>query len=257
VDMGFFSLKPVYEKALGNLKTDSDPAVAGAAKALLAWDGKTAPDSAGPTIFHALNAYLLKTNMEDEVSAKTMEFMMAYFNMEPFVFEMLGDPANPAWDDRRTEAKEQADEVIAKTFRRVAADLSKEYGEKPEKWAWQKAAPFYLSHPFGTQKALSGYLNRGPFPTSGSGNTVFKNQFMRTEMTRFPIKYGPVLRVAIDLNDLPGSAMSIPGGQSGRPSSRHYDDILPLYMEGKGLSMEMDLAGVKKNAKGAIFLKPE
>ena len=71
----------------------------------------------------------------------------------------------------------------------------------------------------------------------------------------FPVKNGPILRVSIDLNDLPGSFMSLPGGVSGRPSSAHYDDILPLYIAGSGASMEMDFERIRKGACGEIVFR--
>jgi len=60
----------------------------------------------------------------------------------------------------------------------------------------------------------------------------------------------------VDLDALGASRMSLPGGQSGRPSSTHYDDQLPLFLEGKGVSMEMDLEKIARRAVGKIVLEP-
>jgi len=114
-------------------------------------------------------------------------------------------------------------------------------------------APFVLEHPFGGRAALAKYLNR-TLPTTGSGNTVDKHQFVRAGRTRFPVKYGPVLRVNLDLADLSSSRMSLPGGESGRPASAHYDDLLEPYARGDGASMEMDFARIE--AAGRLLLAP-
>ncbi len=257
MDMGFAQLLPLYAGVFAALKNDADPLVAEAAKTLLAWDGRCRPESAAPTIFNAFVAVTFKRTLEDEVSPETLDFLMAYFNAEPLAFGILGDPTNPAWDDRRTPQVETLETVAPQTFREAVAALAARYGRKIAKWQWQKAAPFVLQHPFGSQAALASYVNRGPLPTSGASNTVFKHQFMRSALTYFPVKYGPVLRVAVDLADLPGSRMSLPGGESGRPASRHYDDLLPLYLAGDGVSMDMDFARIEKAATGSLVLKPK
>jgi penicillin amidase len=169
---------------------------------------------------------------------------------------IFGDFQNPAWDDRTTEVIEKAETVIPQAFRETVAALGARYGDKISKWNWNSVAPFYATHPFGSQKQLAKLLNRGPLPSMGGVDTVYKHQFMRKEMVHFPIKYGPVLRVMIDFSDLPGSRMSLPGGQSGRPVSRHYDDQLPLFLTGQGVSMEMDLDKIRKDATGMILLTP-
>ncbi len=256
LDAGVAELMPLYAPLFAALQNDADPLVAEAAKTLLDWDGRDRPESAAPTIFNSFIAITLRRTLEDEASPATIEFLMSYFNVEPLAFGILGDPSNPAWDDRRTPQVETMATVVPVTFRETVAALAKRYGPRIADWQWQKAAPFVLQHPFGSQSALASYVNRGPLPTAGSGNTVNKHQFMRSGMTTFPIKYGPVLRIAVDFNDLRGSRMSVPGGESGRPASRHYDDLLPLYLEGDGVSMDMDFANIEKAAKGRLVLKP-
>ena len=180
---------------------------------------------------------------------------MTYFNVEPMAFNLFSDPANPAWDDRRTPGTETAAEVIAAEFVRTVGELRKVYGDDVARWRWQLAAPFVLHHAFGNQKELSRYVNR-PMPTIGASNTVYKNQFERDELTRFPIKHGPVLRVAVDLSDMSRSRMVLPGGQSGRPASAHYDDQLPMWNEQTGMPMELDFGAIAENAKGKIAFVP-
>jgi len=256
VDLGFSEVLPVFSKALGPLKNDNDPRVAKAAQKLLSWDGQYRPDSIEPALFHSLCAFLIKQTLEDEVAPATLEFYLSYFNIEPFVFSIFDDPTNPAWDDRRTSKVETSDEVIRKAFKTVVDALSKRYGKDMTEWTWNKTAPFELEHPFGAKKALGAYVNRGPYPSKGAGNTLYKQQFLRKELSRFPIKYGSVLRMIVDFNDIPGSQMCVPGGQSGRPSSRHYDDMLPDCLDAYGVFMEMDFDKIQQNAVGKIVLIP-
>ena len=257
MNMGYGEVLDAYKPTLTKLVGDEDSLLSRAAEILLEWDGMMTGESIAPTIFNSLNAYLIKANLEDEVSPKTMAWYLKYFNAEPFLFGILKNPANPAWDDRRTKEVETVDQVIEKSFRITIAALVKRYGPNIDNWQWQTAAPFYMTHPFGGQKSLAKYLNRGPFPTPGGIDTLFKCQFMRTEMTHFPIKYGPVLRVMIDFNDMTSSRMSLPGGQSGRPSSKHYDDQIDMFFNGTGISMELDFEKIKANSVGSLLLAPK
>ena len=141
-------------------------------------------------------------------------------------------------------------------FPAVVASLRKHYGKRVSRWKWTKAAPFVLTHSFGKERVIARYVNRRPLPTKAANACVNKHQFNRLGMYTFPIEDGPVMRAVIDFADLPGSIMSLPGGQSGRPASRHYDDMLPLYLDGKGVSLEMDFEKIKAQAVARLTLKP-
>ncbi len=256
MDMGWPEVRPLYERALAPLLNEDNRLVAAAATALLAWDGRCLPDTVGATLFNALNAALVKRTLEDEVSPQSMQFILTYFNAEPLVFGILGDATNIAWDNRATAVRETAEEEIREAFHATVQALKKKYGDDLTKWRWRRIAPFVLKHAFGGSSTLAGYVNRGPLPTLGANNTVDKNQFARAGMVEFPIQYGAVLRLAIDLSDLRSSFMSLPGGQSGRPSSEHYDDMLDFYLTGRGVTMDMDFDHIEAAAVGHLYLKP-
>jgi len=255
IDLGWEWVRELYTRALSPLKNDPDPLVAEAAAVLLAWDGANDPQDIAPGLFQSLNAFIVENTLVDEMSRAALDYQLHFFNAEPLVFNILRHPDNPAWDDRRTPATEKAEEVIAASFRQAVAGMRARYGDTLRKWTWNEVAPTVLTHPFGQQRALAGYLNR-KVETLGSANAVNKHQFMRAEMTHFPVKYGPVMRINVDLNDLSASMMSLPGGQSGIPASRHYDDQLPLYLKGEGLPMTLGFGPWEAKAAGKLILKP-
>jgi penicillin amidase len=151
---------------------------------------------------------------------------------------------------------EMAADVQRRVFRRTVRDLEKAYGDRVEDWSWKRAAPFTLSHSFGRGFAFD-MMNRTGLPPRGTASSVFMHKYDRSNPIRFPISYGPVLRIVVDFSDLSHSIVSIPGGQSGRPSSPNYDDILPLYMRGDGVGMEMDFQAVEKLGARRIELMPD
>jgi len=256
MDLGWRVVYDLYREALTPLIVDDDELVADAARRLLDWDGDTDPQCSETTIYQSVNAYTFKRAMEDEVGPKTLHFYLTYFNIEPMFFDVLGDDSNPAWDDRRTERTERAAEVVREQFHVAVHALAERYGDNIDDWTWSEAAPFVIQHSFGGIGSLADYVNSDPLPTMGVTNAVNKHQFKREEMVSFPIEDGAVMRLVVDLNDMPGSIMSLPGGQSGRPGSPHYQDLLPLYIEGRGVSLERDFGKLKQAASGEIYLTP-
>jgi penicillin G amidase len=250
-DLGCVALLSVWRKALADMQQNSEPIIARAAKLLLSWNGEHQPNDPAPTIFHAVFAAMLRVALEDEMPVSTLAFVCTYFNIEPFVFDILANANNPVWEKHGGQAY-----ACRSMFRKAVKELEAEYGSDLDGWDWARAAPFIIRHPFGSIKSLASYVNRGPLPTAGSHNSLNKHYAPRDQLVRFPILMGPILRVNIDLADLAGSTMCLAGGQSGRPASRHYDDLLPLFLDGRGASLEMDMARIIPVAKGVLRLKP-
>lgn len=251
---GWEWLKPRFAEALTPLLSDEDPLTVEAARRLLEWDGRNLDDSVAPLIFNIYQTELFTRAMEDEVSPKTMHFYLSFYNLEPFVYDLLHNPDNPAWDDIRTGNRESYADVLRTVFRETVEICKEEYGGEVSKWTWRRGADFFLEHPFGTEKALAGFLNRGPLPLRGATDTLFAHQIQRSESPRFDIKGGPVLRVVVDFGNWEESYMSLPGGESGRPVSPHYDDILPLYLEGKGIPLQTDFSVLEAESRGRLLL---
>ncbi len=253
-DPGFLAAKPALAGALDTLRRDADARVAKAAALLADWDGRVDPDSPVPTIYQSFISHLMIELLSDEVPPETLKFLLFYFNVDPLLFGIISDPANPAWDIRGTAGIEDAMELQLLAFRKTARALTKAYGGRVDNWRWKKAAPLSFSHPFGSAISI---LNRSGFPPRGTGSSVYMHKYDRSDPVRFPVSYGPVLRIVVDFADPSSSTISIPGGQSGRPFSRNYDDILPLFMRGDGVAMELDFNAVEARGARRIELVPD
>jgi penicillin amidase len=255
-DLGYEAVRQLWESALVPLSQEADPLVALAAQTLLVWNGDCRPEEVAPTLFHALSAALIKHHLRDEMTTSNLKFVLNYYNIEPLVYDLVGNPANPAWGTATQVQAVDPLPSLKSVFRTTVKELAKVYGADLREWVWTRTAPFYLKHPLGSHPVLGAYMNRGPLRTCGSNNTLNKQYAFREESTCFPVVLGPVLRINVDLADLAGSVMSLPGGQSGRPASRHYDDLLPLFLEGRGASMDIDFIRLKAGALGRLQLLP-
>jgi penicillin G amidase len=258
MDESFRALRGLVEQGLEPLaesRAPQDALRAQAARTLLDWDGSTDPDSPAPTLYQSLLTSLMNLLLSGEMSPATLDFIKFYFNSDPLLFGMLMDLGNPAWKDRATRHGEQPADVVAHAFSLSVAALEKRYGNKMSAWTWRRAAPVTLANPLGGIPGFH-WMNRGGIPPRGSANSIWIHKFDRKDPARFPVLYGPGLRLVVDFNNLSASLISIPGGESGNPDSRHYADILPLFEKGEGVGLEMDPANVAESAEERLVLQP-
>jgi penicillin G amidase len=226
-----------------------------AARTLLSWDGDVDPSSPAPTLYQSLLSVLMDTLLEDEVTPATMDYLHFYFNTDPLLFGILGDPENPAWEDRRTRLDESAEKVVAGAFGETVGRLARAYGQDVQRWTWRRAAPVALSHPLGRVPGFWS-ANRTGIPPRGTASSIFMHKYGRSNPVRFPVIYGPALRLVVDFSDMAHSFISIPGGESGRPGARHYDDILPLFEKGEGVELGGSPAEFRGSTELLIELGP-
>lgn len=257
VEYSWKSHAEVFKAALRPTLQDGRRRYRRAAEYLMEWDGASNPDSVGATLYHTMISFILDKTMRDEMPATTLNFLKEFFNGEPFLFNLIEDPKNPAWDDRSTAAtRETREEVMRQAFELAVEGLRKKIGKDPEMWTWGKFSHLTLSHPFGKVAALSRVVNRGPFAVGGSSNSVFKNQGTRTNPLDYPVAFGPSVRIAVDLGKIEDSRFVVPGGQSGRPGSAHYDDLVPLYLGGEGVPMLFTEEAAKADARTTLEFRP-
>jgi acyl-homoserine lactone acylase PvdQ len=68
--------------------------------------------------------------------------------------------------------------------------------------------------------------------------------------------YGPSLRQIVNLSDLNASRFIHTTGESGLPTSPHYDDMTPLWLKIQYVPMWWNATDVKANAEGTLTLTP-
>ncbi|MGA2481330.1 MAG: penicillin acylase family protein, partial [Spirochaetia bacterium] len=271
-DTSWVSVQPLVSRSLEPLAAGFD-LLGAAARMLRAWDGRVDPGSPAPTLYQSLLTVLMNSLLSDEVPPQTLEFLQFYFNADPLLFGILEDPANPAWEDLaavrpsgRTGTpvprglgaageKRSPEQMVAAAFRTVVADLQEAYGNDLDEWTWRRAAPVTLMHPLGS---VFGFwsLNRGRIDPRGTATSIFMHKYNRSDPASFPVIYGPAVRLVVDFADEAHSFISLPGGESGRPGTRHYDDMLPLFEKGQGVDLSRDVKDPANAIEGMIDLVP-
>lgn len=216
------------------------------AKLLAGWDGDLTRDSrAGP-----LYAVWLQELTKDFSlrAGKEIAEPLRTLNHVGVVLQALEHPAEPWFKDA-----EDRDRFLVTTFARAVERTSKLLGSDPTGWRWGKLHTATFHHPL--SKAGIAYaraFDRGPVERGGDANTP---QNTRHDDS-FAQIHGASYRHIFDLADWDrGVATSTPG-QSGQPGSPHYDDLLPLWAEGRYFPLVYTRSGVEKEAAHRLRLRP-
>ncbi len=133
--------------------------------------------------------------------------------------------------------------------------LRARHGPNSARWAWGRVRPLRLLHVLATQRALDRLLNVGPVPLGGDTNTVAQAGVQPLDPTANPAAIANH-RTVIDLGDVEASRFVLAGGQSGNPTSAHYDDLFDLWRCGEGVRIAWSAAAVAAATIDLLVLRP-
>jgi len=231
--------------------TSPDPQVERAIRLLEAWDGREAVDSAAAAIAevwlnkHLVPHILAKTTAE--AAAKLVAFGSVYA-----VTTYLQSPDAALGDD--PEAARDA--LLLSSLRTALDELAERLGPDMSAWRWGGLhhAHFVPAAASLADPELSERMSHGPTPIPGSAFTVRAATY---RMEDFALINGASIRMVIDVGDWDNSRVINTPGQSGDPSSPHYNDLFPLWAEGKFVPMLWTREAIDRAASGVIQLVPE
>jgi penicillin amidase len=152
-----------------------------------------------------------------------------------------------------TDPAAKRDEFVRKTFAAAVTRTKKLLGDDPRAWSWGQLHHVGFEHPLASLGPdYAAAFNLGPAPRGGDvhspNNTRHDDNFRQV--------HGASYRQVFDLADWDrGVATSVPG-QSGQPGSPHYDDLLPLWAEGKYFPLAYSRGKVEEVTQHRLKLKP-
>ena len=80
--------------------------------------------------------------------------------------------------------------------------------------------------------------------------------FVLNDKGKYEVKAGPSTRRVIDFSDIENSYSILPTGQSGVPSSAHYEDQAEMFAQGKFRKMKLNKNEIVKTSTKLVF-KPK
>lgn len=222
---------PVLLEVMKGSKS-TDPAETAALEALRTWDFVCIPASSAPTIFSRWFGLYRKGVWDDEWKSRGITQPAGSWGysgdnerepaLEVLEYMTRENPQSVWFDDRTTPERETRDDIIRKSFSAAIAELKSKMGPDAKGWAWGKVNKLKMDLIMPDPASARGgqELTGGPFTLNPGGKGE-------------GVGAGASWRQVVDLGNLGRSVGVYPGGQSGDPSSPHYDDQLPLWVAGK------------------------
>jgi penicillin amidase len=222
------------------------------------WKGDHQIHDVAPTIYYKLLANIMKSTFADELGDDEFEALVSSHLMKRTLAVIIKNDASLWWDNIHTKHKKETRKIIfAESFKQSITDLEKQLGPDISGWQWGKVHTLEHGHPLGRQKPLDKFFNVGPFAAMGGNETIANLGFHLNSEGRYPVDFGPAMRIILDFADIENSWSVIPTGQSGYFLSDHYDDQAKLFNTAKFRKQMMNRAEIEKLGKGTLILKPD
>lgn len=183
---------------------------------LRSWNFEARASLIAPTIFREFWLELNRMTWDDE---KTEGVPWRVRPASQVMIELVvGHPDSEYFDDRMTPGRESLAELAGSAFRAAVEILEKRYGRVGEAWRWGKAKKTDIGH----IASIPGFGREG-LEADGVGHVI----------NAIDTAWAPSWRMVVELGPEVKAWGAYPGGQSGNPGSRFYDDFVDDWAAGK------------------------
>ncbi len=222
---------------------------------LRVWDGTMHRRKPEPLIFSAWLLAFNKAVYGDELKELTGRFL----GLRPrFIRSVLTEKQSWCDDLTTPEVAEDCSARLRLSLEQALRELVADYGERLESWRWSSVHIAKFRHP-----ALSGVPVFGRYadlqiPSDGGNYTISRGASrVGDPADPFAHIHGAGLRVIYDLADLKRSRFMIATGQSGNFLSKHYDDMLEAWRDGRFRRVGMSPAALAAAFAERLTLRPQ
>lgn len=224
---------------------------------LRGWDFRYTSESIPAAIFEEIMRQTIQGTLLDELGKRWFEFYAQNIPSISYYHMFLKDDGFPFYDDIRTPQRETRSDIILRGIRDAESYLTQKLGWDMSEWKWGRIHTLTFRHPLGVVYPLDKLFNIGPFPHSGSRETVNNAFFFYgDDENLYNTEAGPVMRFIIDMSDPLHARMVIDTGESGLPLNEHYRDLNELWMRGEFIITLMERKEIEDNMSHYMVLKP-
>jgi len=218
---------------------------------LLDWDGSTAADSVGASMYHVFRQRLALRLLDNLGLSREAQSLLEQAEPEPGV--VLARTLDRV-------GRDQAGKLVESALDETWATMRTQISANPKKWAWGEIHELRLVHEFersgsGSLRWIGRRLGVGPFPVPGDPDSAWT--MYHRALPDSALELGPGLRYAIDLADPDHALVGLAGGQSGNSGSDHYADALADWLAGRPRPLWMHQSDVAYHQKGTWELSPD
>lgn len=213
------------------------------------WDGVLSAESPAGALYAVWQQELMAAFFADRLP-QAARLDRGDLRSLSLLLEQLADPRPEHFG---TDPHRQRDELVRSTFAKAVLRTRQLLGEDRSQWRWGRLHTATFRHPLaGWGAAYEQAFNRGPVPRPGDANTVNNTR----HDDKFAQVHGASYRHVFDLSDWDqGRAINAPG-QSGQPGSPYYDNLLPLWAEGRYFPLVYSRGRVEEACSHRLRLIP-
>ena len=211
-----------------------------AAVAFDGWDFVLSAESSQAALFEAWMKHLPAKYIEAHAPPSTRGLISRYLQLPVLV------------DGLRATPVAQRNRIMAESLQEAVAELSSRLGENLIDWKWGDLHQISFRHPLSNTPERRAVLDLGPVRRGGDGFTP-----NATRGPGYSQSSGASYRHILDLADWDRSVFTSAPGQSGQPGSPHYDDLLPMWAEGRYVPLAFSRSVVEENTAHMLVLEPE
>ena len=224
-------------------------------KLLKEWDGNMPIDSKGNSIFQLTIYHILRETLEPSLGKDYFRIYMNNLDHWDFFKNLMYKKSVPFIRDLTNSKEEVFNNLIYTGFKNAILEITNKLGNNSNAWEWGNIHTITYEHPLGKVSPLNYIFNLGPFPMPAGNNVI--NKSMSTPGNHdYKVTSLPSTRRLIDIGNPENSYSIIPSGNSGNFWSKHYDDQLELFLNGKYRQVNFSKAQVNSNTKHELLLTP-
>jgi penicillin amidase len=229
-----------------------------AAKQLLLWDGDHELRDIAPTIYYKLIYHVLAEAMKDELGEDNFKLFLSTHVMKTSLIHLVKNDSSVWWNNVNSrDIVESRTMIFEKAFDQTIAELKAQLGNNTDMWEWGRVHMLEHKHPIGMKKPFNILFNVGPLPVPGGPEVLNQMGFDLNGEGVYHVKYGPAMRIVIDMADVENSKSILPSGQSGNVMSRYYNDQASMFNTGKMRKQKMNRSEIEANRIGRLVFRPK
>jgi len=183
---------------------------------LAKWNKRYDADEIGASVFEIWTKRLAFDIWDDEFTVKGVP--MRYPSRDRTVEMILKEPAARWYDNVNTSQKETLSDLVIEAFKYSCDSLERRFGPINKDWRWSNVKQTNVPH-----------LAKIP----GFGSKVLQIGGAKSTINAISETNGPSWRMVIELGKNPKGHGVYPGGQSGNPGSKFYDNMIDTWAIGQ------------------------
>ena len=207
----------VLNNLLDRLKpTDLNATQKEALSLLNNWNMRYDAKEIAASVFDLWNKRLQYNIWDDDFTIANIP--MRYPTRDRTLQLILNEPDSKWIDNKRTPKKETMDDLVNEAFKYSCDSLERQYGPIGELWQWANVKHSHVPH-------LAKIPGLGSKTLLIGGGKMTINAMSETN--------GPSWRMVVELGKTPKGHGVFPGGQSGNPGSKFYDNMIDTWAKGE------------------------